>query len=199
MTNESRLLFVALMRAAEELCDDPALALHYGETVDMAEVSIVGLIMNASETMMDAFVQMQRFGRLAVEVETVSAGPRFELVRQNEQLWMVDTRSNPNDFPQLTEAAFARLVCGPRRFLPRPHVLEVHFTHARRRPDRAEHDRVFQCPVRFASHWNAMSAGPHFARTKSGAAATLCVWRLEQTCRSDDRGFGEFKLHKGYG
>src|SRR5262245_16673499 len=46
--------YIALMRTAKEMTGDPALALHWGETVDLAQVSIVGLIMNASETMMDA-------------------------------------------------------------------------------------------------------------------------------------------------
>ena len=54
--------YKTLLRAAQEMCADPALALHWGEAVDMAEVSIVGLIMNASETMGEAFAQMQRLG-----------------------------------------------------------------------------------------------------------------------------------------
>src|SRR6476660_8585864 len=36
--------YVALMRAAKELCGDPALALHFGEAFDMAELSILGLV-----------------------------------------------------------------------------------------------------------------------------------------------------------
>ena len=43
--------YVALMRAGKELCNDPALALHFGEAFDFAEISIVGLIGRASETM----------------------------------------------------------------------------------------------------------------------------------------------------
>lgn len=82
----------------------------------MSEVSIVGLIMNASETMLDAFVQLQRYGRLALEIQRVSADERFQLARRDDQLWMVDTRANPNDFPELTDGSFAGLVCGPRRF-----------------------------------------------------------------------------------
>src|SRR5580658_3666115 len=50
--------YVALMRAGKELCHDPALALHYGETNDMSEISIVGLVANACETMMDVLVQL---------------------------------------------------------------------------------------------------------------------------------------------
>jgi AraC-like DNA-binding protein len=152
----------ALMRAAQDLCGDPALALHFGEAVDLAEISIVGLIMNASATMGDAFAQMQRFGRLTLETEGLSDGPRFALSVRDGQLWMVDTRADPNAFPELTEGAFARLVCGPRRFLPEPHVLEVCFTHPA--PAwRAEHDRIFQCPVTFSSPWNAMRLDPRIA------------------------------------
>ncbi|MEQ1707564.1 MAG: AraC family transcriptional regulator [Terricaulis sp.] len=154
--------YVRLMRAAQAMCNDPALALHYGEIVDLSEVSIVGLIMNASETMADAFIQMQRFGRLALEVEGVGANTRFEVAQRDDELWMVDTRANPNEFPELTEATFARLVCGPRRFLPRRHVLEVHVTH-QAPTHRAEYERIFQCPVTFASHWNAMRLDPQAA------------------------------------
>jgi AraC-like DNA-binding protein len=154
--------YIALTRAGEALCNDPALALHYGEAVDMAEISIVGLIMNASETMLHAFAQMKRFGRLALEAEEDEA---IQLALDGEQMWLVDTRANARDFPEQTEELFARLTCGPRRFLPRPHVLEVQFRHAA--PAwRAEHDRIFQCPVRFGAVRNAMRMEPSLAMHK---------------------------------
>ena len=154
--------YIALMRAAQDMCDDPALALHFGEAVDLAELSIVGLIMNASATMADAFAQMQRLGRLTLETEGLSDGPRFQTGMRDGQLWMVDTRTNPNAFPELTEGAFARLVCGPRRFLPQPHVLAVQVTHPAP-AYRDEYDRIFQCPVTFSSDWNAMRLDPQIA------------------------------------
>lgn len=151
--------YIALMRAAMELSGDPALALHYGEEVDLSEVSIAGLIMNASADMQEAFVQMNRFGRLAIEVETPSGEGRFKLAVENGELWLVDTRGDPNAFPELTEVTFARQICGLRRFLPRPFALEVHVTHAAP-AHRAEYERVFQCPVVFESRWNAMRTDP---------------------------------------
>jgi AraC-like DNA-binding protein len=154
--------YVALMHGGQDLCGDPALALHFGEAVDLAEISIVGLIMNASATMGDAFAQMQRFGRLTLETEGLSDGPRFALTVRDGQLWMVDTRADPNVFPELSEGAFARLVCGPRRFLPEPHVLEVQFSHSAP-VYRAAYDRIFQCPVTFSSGWNAMRLDPRIA------------------------------------
>jgi hypothetical protein len=70
--------YVSLMRAGKELAQDPALALHYGEANDMADVSVVGLIAYACETMAEAMVQVNRYGRLVVEFD----GPqeRFALV-----------------------------------------------------------------------------------------------------------------------
>jgi AraC-like DNA-binding protein len=151
--------YKAMVRAAQDMCADPAIALHYGAAVDMSEVSIVGLIMNASETMADAFLQMQRFGRLALEVDGVTDGPRFQVATRDGQSWLVDTRTDADGFPELTEGAFARLVCGPRRFLAQPHVLEAHFTHAAP-AYRDAYEEVFQCPLTFSSHWNALRLDP---------------------------------------
>ncbi len=158
--------YIALMRAAKEMTGDPALALHYGESVDLSDLSITGLIMNASATMGEAFVQMNRFGRLAIEVEGVGAGgQRFHHVGDSRGVWLVDTRANPNDFPELTEVTFARMCCHPRRFLSEPHVLEVHVTHAA--PSyRDEYERIFQCPVVFDAPWNAIRLHPGITAMK---------------------------------
>src|ERR1700760_1783713 len=106
--------YVALMRAGKELTGDPALALHYGETSNFAEVSIVGLVGNASETMVEALQQLNRYGRLVVEFD---GGPnRFMMDPAPDGVWLVDTREHPNDFYELTESTFARMICGPRTF-----------------------------------------------------------------------------------
>jgi AraC-like DNA-binding protein len=146
--------YVALMRAAKDLCGDPALPLHFGEATDMAEFSIVGLLANASETMAEAMLQLNRYGQLVVEVD-IGAGGRFANQPWRGGAWLVDTRPDPDAFLELTESTFARMVCGPRRFLPRPYVLEVHVTHPEPGHS-AEYDRTFQCPVVFGSHWNAL-------------------------------------------
>ncbi len=151
--------YKALTRAAQATLGDPALSLRYAEQVDMSEISILGLIMNASATMGDAFEQLQRFGRLALEVDAGAEGPAYGLVARPDGLWMVHRHAPPPDFHEHIEAAFARLVCGPRRFLPKPHVLEVQFTHAAP-AYRAEYERVFQCPVKFSAPWNAMRVPP---------------------------------------
>src|SRR5262252_6991251 len=77
--------YVSLMRAGQKLANDPALALHYGETNDMARISVVGLIAYACETMGEAMMQINRYGRLVVEFD----GPkeRFTLIDQAGELW----------------------------------------------------------------------------------------------------------------
>jgi AraC-like DNA-binding protein len=147
--------YVALMRAGRRLSGDSALALHYGEAVDISEVSILGLIGQASATMTEAFAQLNRYVRLIVETDNAGSGDRFGLVADRAGLWMVDNRRASDDFPELTESAFAQLVCGPRRFDATPFLKAVHVTHAAP-AHRAEYERIFQVPVVFESDRNGL-------------------------------------------
>lgn len=121
--------YIDLLRETKAMLGDPALALHYAETVLMSEVSIVGLIMEASATIGEAYQQMRRYGRLAIEVDTTTRGGRFELITDNDKLYLVDCWPAPEDVPELTEMAFASLVCGPRRYLARSPVLSLQFAY----------------------------------------------------------------------
>ena len=142
--------YIALMRAAQALCGDPALALHYAEKIDFGEISIVGLLGFASETMLQAYAQMNRYGRLAVEFD----GPRdrFSLSREADGLWLIDNRQGANAFPELTETTFGRMAFpfGDVRF-----IKAVQVTHPE--PSyRAEYDRIFRAPIAFDSARNAL-------------------------------------------
>lgn len=151
--------YVELVRGAIAASGDTGLVLRFGAEAGPGGLGILGLIMEASATMFDAFVQMQRFGRLVVEVECATDGPRFDLIPRDGRMYAVDQRLDPNAFPELTELSFARLVCGPRRFLPEAHILSVAVTHPEP-PHRARYDEVFQCPVEFDSTWNALELHP---------------------------------------
>jgi AraC-like DNA-binding protein len=149
--------YAALMRAGAELCREPALALKFGEAVDLAELSFVGLLCYAAESVGDALVQLNRYARLMIDVPVEGNRERFQSVRGSGGSWLVDARASPNAFPELSEATFARMVVRARAFGgPGRHCLkEVHFTHAE--PGyRAEFDRIFNAPVRFGSDKNAM-------------------------------------------
>ena len=146
--------YVALMRAAKTACNNPALALHFGEGIDMAEFSVVGLICNAAPTMQEAFAEMNRYGRLVIEVDGVGEGPRFSMEPDAQGLWVVDRRSDPNAFPELTESTFARMASRPRAFGVDQLMLAVQISHPR--PDHAaEYDRILRAPITFNARRNA--------------------------------------------
>mgnify|MGYP006274545575 CR=1 FL=1 len=147
--------YAALMREAKAQTGDRALALHFGEAVNLAEISILGLICHAAPTMLDAFRQMNRYGHLVVDAAPAGQGERFTLDRAGGGLWLVDNRTMPPDFPELAETTFALMICGTRPFGDTPFVKEVHVAHAD--PGyRREYDAVFQAPTRFNAGWNAM-------------------------------------------
>lgn len=145
--------YVALMRAGQELCDDPALALHFGEAVRIDEISFAAMIRPESKMDADALGEMNRYLRLIVDVECEEDGDRFRLLRSGGGLLFVDTRKNPNEFPELTESTFARAVHWSRPTYGS--ILKaIHFTHAA--PSyRSEYDRIFRVPVTFGSKYNA--------------------------------------------
>lgn len=147
--------YMALMRAAKTAVGDPALSLHFAEALDLSELSVVGLISHAAETMMDAFLQLNRYGRLVMEVEGVADGERFATVFRDGEAWLVDQRAGPDAFPELTESTFTRFIVGPRHILPRQMVTAAQVTHDR--PAHAgDYERVWRVPVTFNAPWNAL-------------------------------------------
>lgn len=146
--------YVALMRAAKEATDDGALALNFGQAVDVADISIVGLIGQSSETMLDGFTQLNRYVRLIADIH-LNGPDRFLMKRDARGLWFTDSRANPNAFPELTESAFSHIVTGSRRLSVPKWIREVCFTHPRP-VYAADYERVFEVPVVFSSDRNAM-------------------------------------------
>ena len=152
--------FQVLMRAAKALTGEAALALKFGETSLLAEMSIVGLISEAAETLTEALAQLNRYGRLVIEVAGVGGGDRFAVVRGEGEhrgaFWLEDRRPDPDDFPELTESTLARFACGvARQFGGPPLARAVHVTH----PEpayRSEYDRIFRAPVTFGASRNAL-------------------------------------------
>jgi AraC-like DNA-binding protein len=146
--------YVALMRTAKQLCNDPAFALHFGESVDLSEMTLVGLTGGSpTGSMSEDLAQLNRYAPLAIEMD--GEADRFQLTQIDGELWLVDARPNPNDFPELTESFFARAVSGMRRwFGDNQFVKAVHMTHAEP-AYRYEYDRIFTMPIVFNSDKNA--------------------------------------------
>lgn len=146
--------YIALMRASKEVTGAPSLALEFGTTIHLQEFSVLGLIFHACETVMDAIVQANRFGRLVIDVD-VGGSDRFRWERRDGHLWLVDARSDPNAFPELTESTFGRFMRLTRGFWDIPLVEEVHVTHPA--PEyREAYEHFYGVQTRFGTTWNAM-------------------------------------------
>lgn len=158
--------YIALMRAAKAQTGNPALALEYGAADDLRKYSVVGLISHASANMMEALIQLNRYGRLVVEVEGLADGPRFDLTTVSGQRWMEDRRANPNAFPEMTESTWSRFIVATRRDFPEhTYALEAHVTHDA--PTyRARYEELWQVPITFGSHWNAIRSDPAWERVQ---------------------------------
>ena len=149
--------YVDLMKAGQELAGDPALALHFGEAVDVSDIAIGCVAAGMSATFVEGFSAMNRYARLGVDIETSGGGDRFGLERYEGRLWLVDRRVSPNAFPELTESTFARIVCSTRRGLDEISLFKaVSFTHSAP-PYTHEYERVFQLPLMFGARRNGVA------------------------------------------
>jgi AraC-like DNA-binding protein len=120
----------------------------------MADLSAVGLLLQASATIAEVLVQLNRYAPLLVEVECAGAN-RFEQRRRGAEIWIVDTRLHPDSFPELTEMTFARFVRSTRQYGMGSFVTEVHVTHPEP-AHAAAYASVFGSPAHFSAGWNAM-------------------------------------------
>jgi AraC-like DNA-binding protein len=158
--------YAALMRAGKEETGNAALALEFGAASDFRKFSVVGLISHASANMMEALGQLNRFGRLVVEIEGLGEGPRFRLVERAGSLWMEDLRPDPNSFPEFTESTLSRFIVSARRDFPQhTFALEAQVTHPAP-PYRARYDTLWQIPVTFGSERNAIRIHPGWTQVQ---------------------------------
>ncbi len=157
--------YVALMDAAIDLSGAPALALQFGEAFTMPELSIVGLISQAAETVAEAFDQMNRYVRLILDTGD-RHGDWFEIIRDQDQAWMALTSDLYHRHPRLAESAFARAMAGsPDSSANAAFARAVHFTFPEPQYS-AEFDRIFKMPVVFGSDRNAFLVDRSFLSSK---------------------------------
>ncbi|MFT5774963.1 AraC family transcriptional regulator ligand-binding domain-containing protein [Hyphomonas sp.] len=148
--------FKTLMRAGKELSGEPMLGLLFGSTVRFNDLTIVGLITHVAPDMPEAFRQMNRYGRLVIDTTASSDSDRFVIMRDGNRAFIIDTRKNPNEFPELTESTLGRFICGTRYYFPEtPLYCSAEVTHAA--PAYAdEYARILGVPVTFSASRNAM-------------------------------------------
>jgi AraC-like DNA-binding protein len=164
--------YVALIKAAAELAGDPAIALKYGEAVRMQEISIVGLICEACETTIDVGRELNRYAALVLDDDRGEPATLMRGTWKDGGVWIEAPHELFTQNPLIAEAEFARLVwngrvmfAGSEEFKKLKYPRTIHFMH----PDPGyadEYERVFQAPVVFGSHWNAMLVDAGFLALK---------------------------------
>lgn len=164
--------YLALQVASVELCNEPALALLFGETVSMPEITILGLIGGAAESIGEARLQINRYTKLALDEGDAGTSGCLDILRNADGVWLELTGRFYVDSRFSTEATFARSICGARALLGHTAYFKnhgfpraIHFTHPEPRY-RAEYDRIFNVPLTFASDKNAMLIDEQFLSIK---------------------------------
>jgi AraC-like DNA-binding protein len=167
---------MALLKAGIELCNEPALSLLFGEAVKLQDISLVGLIGVAFDNVESVRRQMNRYAPLTLDADDGGTADAAEFVRENGDVWLKSTSDLYIANPLLTEAAFARSVCGARvlqasMLASMPNLANlsfpkaIRFTHSE--PSyRDEYDRIFGVPLFFDSHMNALLIDEAFLNMK---------------------------------
>lgn len=152
--------YQALVYSAIEQTEDAALPLRFSVSTDLRALSIVGLIVHASTSVEDSFKQLARYSKLMVEVAVMESGVRFTFESDEEGMWLVDNRPNPNDFPALTEFSLGRVIGEfGREFPQQPFALEMQVTHPK--PAHAEdYEKILSVSVSFNRKRNAIRVNP---------------------------------------
>jgi hypothetical protein len=96
------------------LCNEPALALLFGEAVRLQDISIVGFLGDTVSDIASGSAMMNRYARLALDPDDGGNADAIELVREGGDVWLKSTIEAYIDNQLLTESAFARTVTSVR-------------------------------------------------------------------------------------
>jgi len=154
--------YILLVETAKEVCQEPAIALHFGEMPVMSEMSIVYLICRSVRTVQEAFEQINRYSQLALDADGLGTSQGYKITHDEQGAWIELTQDAYKKYPQLTESGLARIISGATKFFQgKPFALAVHVTH-----DAGdyleEYQRIFNTPITFNSHRNAILVDANF-------------------------------------
>jgi AraC-like DNA-binding protein len=196
--------YVALFDAAAALTGIPAISLEYGKAVRMQEISIVGLICEACESVLEVPVQLNRYSELVVD-EDRGSEPAILMrgVGRDGGAWIEGPSSFFSENPVIAEAELSRLVWNTRvMFADSPEFQKikyprvVHFMH--KAPSyAAEFEHFFDAPVVFEADWNAMQIDPAFLMLKQPPVNRYVFGVLSERAEALLKSFQETKTTRG--
>lgn len=151
--------YIALMRTGKVLTDDPALALRFGVSSNCTDLTLIAMIAAACDSVALAFAQLNRYGRLSVDLDGVDGPDHFPIEVDRSGAWLIDNRQHHGLFPELTETTFARFATNIPKAFGRQALRSIHFTHPM--PDHhIECERMFGVPVLYGRRRNAILLDP---------------------------------------
>lgn len=155
--------YIALIEAGIDLTGIPELALRFGETVKMEDVTIVALLGAVSETVGECFAQISRYARLMIDAGENDTLAPAEIVREADGVWMVTTNNIFCSNRYLEQISLAQSFSGWRRIMQQPVIAETVVQVLQPEPPyRAEFERVIGAPITFGAKRQAVRVGEDF-------------------------------------
>jgi AraC-like DNA-binding protein len=195
--------YIALFEAAAELTGIPAISLEYGKAVRMQEISIVGLICEACESVREVPVQINRYSMLVVDEDSGEPATLMRGAMRDGGVWIEGPSNLFAENPLIAEAELTRLVWNTRvMFANTPEFQNikypslVHFMH-KAPPYAAEFERMFGAPVVFGADWNAMQIDPQFLGLKQPPVNRYVFGVLSERAEALLKSFQESKTTRG--
>ena len=161
--------YIALVRPAAGMCDDPEFALHFGLSSNCADLSIIAMIGSACETVLEALEQLNRYGRLAVDVGGMDGDAHYRLDHDRTGVWLVDNRQHHGLCPELNIATLVRMASNIQKGFSATYVRELRFSCA---PigNAAEYEAQLGVRVRFERERSAILLDPAWMSQRIGRA-----------------------------
>ncbi len=175
--------YIALMRRAEVLCNDPAIALHFGASSNCSDLTLVAMIAGSCASVQMAFDLMNRYARLSLDVDGIDGPDHFPIRHTRAGALLIDNRQHHGLFPELTETTFARFATNIPKAFGRTALRAVHLK-APAPAYRAECEGVFGVPVTYRCRQNAVLLDPAVVSARMATAPRYVLGVL--TARADE-------------
>ncbi|MEP1766005.1 MAG: AraC family transcriptional regulator ligand-binding domain-containing protein [Sulfitobacter sp.] len=150
----------AVIETAIAQTGDTALLLRHTFESDLQTISIVGQIVHSARSLAHSIEQLNRYIRLLADAPQNMAADRYQLLRTDHGLWIIDHLTTPDTDFMGVETSFARFISEFRRSFPNVFfALELEVTYSPP-PHADQYPELFRIPVTFNAARNALRLDP---------------------------------------